>query len=389
MSLYGLLKINPEPGVEDIEEAFDGNLCRCTGYRPIIESARSFVKKTDADEKTKIPSTDLLINFNACKDYDPKSMNDPIFPIQLTKFSPQSVLFTNDDSSVIWFRPSNLDELLVAKDLWPTARLIGGNSEIGVEMNLRDSRKYNAFIYVGDLNQLGSVKLTEKFLEIGVNITLTDLIESLTHLKSSSETLKHQKSLLDAFLGQLRWFASRHIRNFATLGGNIATGSPISDLNPILVACDAHLTVCSRKRGQREVRVREEFLLAYRKVNLEPDEVILKVSIPLPTSRLDTLRAYKQAKRKSDDIALVNGCYRVKLSISGENENMEGEEKKKFKIESLDISLGGVSFRTVYLKRVNENSRGLVWGDAQALKQIEESILSEVEILYSAPGLYN
>lgn len=382
MSLFGLLKIKPDPGIEDIEEAFDGNLCRCTGYRPIIESARTFAKKNENNNNKieitpKNKYTDLLINFEKCKDYDPNS--DPVFPSQLTKYSPRtSVCFVNDSS--VWFRPSNLEELLVAKDLWPSARLIGGNSEIGVEMNLKDVRQYDSFIYVGDLHELEEVKLTESnCLEIGVNITLTDLIDALTNLKSSSQVQHHQKSLFDAFLSNLRWFASRHIRNFATLGGNIATGSPISDLNPILVATDARLTVTSRKRGEREIKFRE-FFLTYRKVDLNADEVILKVSIPLPSSHLESIKSYKQAKRKSDDIALVNGCYRVKLRKT----SIEHE----YKIDSLDIALGGVSFKTIYLKNLNEKSRDLIWADALALKKIEEIILSEVEILYSSPGAH-
>lgn len=281
MSLFGLLKINPEPDIEDIEEAFDGNLCRCTGYRPIIESARSFVVNKNKHDNTmwKNENTDLPIDFDTCKDYDPQ-ISDPVFPVELTlnsKYSPRSSLFFAFDSSV-WFRPANLDELLLAKELWPSARLIGGNSEIGVEMNLKDEQKHNVFIYVGDLkDELGNVNLTEKYLEIGVNITLTELIESLSNLKLG--VINHQKSLIDAFLSNLRWFASRHIRNFATLAGNIATGSPISDLNPILVATDTYLTVRSRNRGQRVVKMRDDFFIGYRKVNLEPDEVILKVDM--------------------------------------------------------------------------------------------------------------
>lgn len=103
-----------------------------------------------------------------------------------------------------------------------------------------------------------------------------------------------------------------------------------------------------------------------------------KVNIPLPSSQLDTIRAYKQSKRKSDDIALVNACFRVKL--------FKEDDDDKYKIVSLDVALGGVSFKTIYLHKLNALSRGLHWGDAQALKQIEANILDELDISYSSPG---
>ena len=373
MSLYGLLKINPDPSIGDIEEAFDGNLCRCTGYRSIIESARSFVKKSKCGENESSCSghehPKLSIEFDKFKDYDPK--NDPQFPSELTKYNSNlSVCVANESS--IWFRPGSLNELLKAKEIWPEAKLIGGNSEVGVEMNVRPLNQPNAFIYVGDLKELRDVIINENVLDIGVNITLTELIHSMNELKNDLKP--HHKSLFNAFLSNLRWFASRHIRNFATLAGNITTGSPISDLNPILVATDALLTVRSNKNGDRTIKMRE-FFLAYRKVNLNPDEVLIKVSIPLPSSEYERIYAYKQAKRKADDIALVTGCYRVKLN-------------NRFEIEQLDVSLGGVSPKTIYLNKLSEASRGMVWGNADTLKQIDELILDEVKIDYSAPGAH-
>lgn len=379
MSLYGLLKINPDPSMHDIEEAFDGNLCRCTGYRPILDSARSFVKKEErdkccSDSCSKTTASDILVNFDQLKEYDPE--NDPKFPADLTKFRPNSSVLLGDESSV-WLRPSNLGQLLEAKQMWPHARLIGGNSEVGVEMSMRPLHQPTAFVYVGDLIELRDVKITDdgNSLEIGVNITLTELIASLESLKKSSGFVKeHHKSLFTAFLSNLRWFASRHIRNFATLGGNITTGSPISDLNPILVANDATLTVASKERGERSIRMRE-FFLAYRKIDLAADEIVLKVNVPLPTSKYEVVGAYKQAKRKTDDIALVNGCYRVHLD-------------EKLAIKRLDVSLGGVSAKTIYLDRLAELSRALKWGEKNTLDKIQQALLDEVQIDYSAPGAH-
>lgn len=365
MSLYGLLKIKPDPSLHDIEEAFDGNLCRCTGYRPILDSARSFIKN---NEKSSFNSK---IDFDQFKDYDPN--DDLSFPTALTKLTPKSTVLLGDESS-IWIRPTNLDELLEIKEIWPNSRLIGGNTEVGVEMSMRPLNQPSEFVYVGDLSEMRDVKVTSRnTLEIGVNITLTELITALKNLKKTSPIV-HYRSLFNAFLSNLRWFASRHIRNFSTLAGNITTGSPISDLNPILVANDALLTVASKQRGERTIPMRE-FFLAYRKIDLATDEIVIKVSIPLPKSAREIVYAYKQAKRKTDDIALVNGCFRVKLT---EN-NL---------IDELDVSLGGVSSTTIYLGELSEKSKGMVWGDEKALKCIEGLILDEVRIEYSAPGAH-
>ena len=170
----------------------------------------------------------------------------------------------------------------------------------------------------------------------------------------------------------LRWFASTQIRNFATLAGNIVTGSPISDLNPILVATDAWLSVRSKTKGTRNVSMRS-FFLGYRKIDLQADELVLDVNVPLPASPLEVVRAYKQAKRKDDDIAIANACFRVKLA-------------KDFCIEELDVSFGGLAPTTIYLKSLNEKAKGWPWADEISLKLIEELILEAVDLPYSVPG---
>ena len=250
MSLYGLLKINPEPSMGDIEEAFDGNLCRCTGYRAILDSARTFVKHCSHEHP--------LVDFDQFAPYDAASDVRQPFPARLAGLDVHrtAALFASDEA--VWFKPGHLADLLKVKSMLPQARLVGGNSELGVEMNARPLHQPNIFIYVGDLSELRDVKMGEHGLHIGVNITLTELIETLNGLKKTCES--HHKTLLDSFLSQLQWFASRQVRNFATLAGNISTGSPISDLNPIFVATNSLLTVCSQTNGKRTIKMRDFFL---------------------------------------------------------------------------------------------------------------------------------
>ena len=149
MSLYGLLKIKQEPTVHDIEDAFDGNLCRCTGYRPILESARTFAKKECSQNKSNSHSCSSssssscssyeskLVDFSHFKAYDPNA--DVPFPSGLMQTeSQQSKLVVLTGANSFWIKPSSLDELLDVKHLFPSVKLVGGNSEIGVEMKFKN-----------------------------------------------------------------------------------------------------------------------------------------------------------------------------------------------------------------------------------------------------------
>jgi xanthine dehydrogenase/oxidase len=300
---------------------------------------------------------------------------DVPFPLELleSKQNNKLQIITDSTNSCCWIKPFNLNELLEIKNEFPSGKLVSGNSEIGVEMKFKGS-EFNCFIYVADLKELQQVSLNkeEQILEIGVNITLTSLIDELNKLMQTKTIELYQYSLLKAFLANLRWFASNQIRNFATLAGNITTASPISDLNPILIASNASLTIQSKQNGVRTVLMRD-FFLGYRKIDLKSSEIVVKVNIHLPKSNLEIYRAYKQAKRKDDDIAITNAGFRVVLN-------------KEFRINELDLSFGGVAPITIYLKKINEKTKNMIWGDETNLKQIQDMILEEVNLSYSVPG---
>ncbi len=379
MSFYSFLKINPTPSLVDIEESFDGNLCRCTGYRPIIDSARSFSCESNSCNSESAKSSSCssasssasFVDFTQFKAYDPN--DDLPFPSNLlSKSLEKPLIIKYEQDNAMWIEPTDLDELLEAKHLYQNAKLIGGSTEIGVEMKFK-SMDYRTFVNVSNIEELKTVKIvseSQRYLRIGVNITLTELIESLKNLKSKLESYEH--STVNSFLTNLKWFASTQIRNFATLAGNIVTGSPISDLNPILVATNAWLTIGSKTKGTRMVPMRN-FFLGYRKIDLKSDELVLDVNVPLPESRLEIVRAYKQAKRKDDDIAITNACFRVKLTDD-------------FKISDLDVSFGGLAPTTVYLKSLNEKTKQMLWGNESNLKIIEDLILENVNLPYGVPG---
>ena len=383
MSFYSLLKLNPSPSIHDIEESFDGNLCRCTGYRPILDSAKSFSKEAKESSNTNdcsLSSMQIskckskLVDFTEFKPYDP-NMDIP-FPQGLMKIETKSLMILNNDG-FIWLEPSNLNELIQAKSEFHDAKLVGGNSEVGIEMKFK-AANYTTFINISNVKELSKIALknlsNKNVIEIGCSITLTDLIAELKEINHTCESF--QKSLFEAFLINLQYFASRQIRNFATLGGNIVTGSPISDLNPILVANNAILTVLSNRTGLRTIPIRN-FYLGYRKIDLKQDEILVKLSIDLPSSKFEIVKAYKQAKRKEDDIAIVNGCFRVKL---------EETDVDRLKISNLDLSFGGLAPTTIYLESIDQNFRGKLWADDETLKLIQDEILKCVDLSYSVPG---
>jgi len=157
--------------------------------------------------------------------------------------------------------------------------------------------------------ELLSIEETPEGLRIGGAVPLTDLA---AHLRALVKRLPaHTVHNYTAMLENMQWFAGEQIRNVATLAGNIVTASPISDLNPIFVACGAVLHLASAAGGAREVPL-SEFFLGYRKTAIRPTEVVVAVYVP-HTRALEYTMAFKQARRKDDDIAVANACMRVLL----------------------------------------------------------------------------
>ncbi|KAJ9082725.1 hypothetical protein DSO57_1001796 [Entomophthora muscae] len=401
MSMYGLLQASKEPSIQDIEDSFEGNLCRCTGYRPILESFKTFAKDNqDATCQNKIlekpvdEHCNIVYSHNSiktdCSTKNPKvvaactipdlalkvpyhSEQDVSFPKalmgDLSQLTLEPLYFRSADCH--WFRPTQLQELLVIKSKYPEAKLVGGSSEIGIEMRLK-SMNFRHFVDVSRIPELCQVVWKKSAMIIGVNITLTDFIHSLETQLLVVEPF--QKPTLKAFLTNLRWFAGRQIRNFATVGGNIATGSPISDLNPIFIATQAVLTLVSRKGGTREVKM-SEFFKGYRQIDLKQDEVILTVKVPLAKPG-QFVRAYKQARRKDDDIAIVNAAFCVQLDIASQPPT----------ISSIEMAFGGMGPTTLRLAVTPQIACGLEWGLLSNLDRITCALLAELELPFSVVG---
>ena len=163
-----------------------------------------------------------------------------IFPPALKKYEWRALAFGNKKKR--WYRPVTLQQLLEIKSAYPSAKIIGGSTETQIEVKFK-AMQYTVSVFVGDIPELRQYKFEDDHLEIGGNVTLTDL-EDL-----SKEAVEHygerRGQPFAAILKQIKYFAGRQIRNVGTPAGNLATASPISDLNPVFVATNATLVAKS------------------------------------------------------------------------------------------------------------------------------------------------
>ena len=247
--------------------ALSGNLCRCTGYRPIRDAAYALG--------------------------DP-AQDDPLAR-RRERPAPGAPALTVTRGEVAFHRPATLAELLRSVADAEDATLVAGATDVGVETNILHKRP-PLQLAIDHLAELRTLTETPEHLEIGAALTLTEI----------ERELDGRIPLLAQLFPQ---FASRLIRNSATLGGNLGTGSPIGDSAPALLALDARLVLASVD-GEREVPL-SEYFTGYRQTVRTADEIIRAVRIPLPV--LPTAAFYKIAKRRFDDISSVAVAIAVQI----------------------------------------------------------------------------
>uniref|UniRef100_A0A2D4HXB2 Xanthine dehydrogenase/oxidase n=4 Tax=Micrurus TaxID=8634 RepID=A0A2D4HXB2_MICLE len=403
MSMYTLLRNYPQPKMEEIEDAFQGNLCRCTGYRPILEGYRTFAKEGGCcgklvngngccmagKEKNAVQGcndtqvnhlgccmnekednsgliTTVLFNTSEFQPLDPTQ--EPIFPPELlTQKKPVEQLCFKGER-VTWLQPSTLKELVSLKAQHPDAKLVVGNTEVGIEMRLKNML-YPVIIAPTWIPEMNSVQRTEEGIRFGASCSLScveeELREAVAHFPS------YQVEVFRAVLEQLRWFAGPQIRNVAAIGGNIMTASPISDLNPVLMASGSKLTLVSNE-GSRTIRMDEKFFTGYRKTILKPQEILLSVEIPF-SKEGEYFSAFKQASRREDDIAIVTCGMKVRFQ--------EGTNR----LEEIKLSYGGMAPITVMAVKTCQKLIGREWKE-DLLQEACCLLAEEMNLSPSAPG---
>ena len=388
MSLYALLRNKEEINEHDIEEAFDGNLCRCTGYKPILDAARTFTAVKGCGNSTANGGGGCCMEKEGggggcCKDgkqgddqpikrFTPpgfieyKPDTELIFPPALKKQDFKPLAFGNKRKT--WYRPVTIEQLLEIKSVYPAAKIIGGSSETQIEIKFK-ALQYPVSVYVGDIPELRQFAMKEDHLEIGGNITLTDL-ENLT-LEAVEHYGEARGQIFTAMNKQIKYFAGRQIRNVGTPAGNLVTASPISDLNPVFMASDA---VVVAKSADKETEIpMANFFTGYRRTALPADSVLASIRIPLTQEKNEFFRAYKQAKRKDDDIAIVTGALKVRLNDDGI-------------VEAANLVYGGMAAFTVAAKKTNEYLVGKKFAELETLEGAMNALGQDFDLQFSVPG---
>ena len=304
MSLFAMYKNFKKFDDEIIEETLSGNLCRCTGYRPIIDAAKSLNNKRDNDhfkkDQTKIISLLKKINNNEVE----------IFHKNKKYFSPKSL--------------NNLKKIIKKN---PHSYFLSGGTDLSLEVTkLRGEIK--SIISLNSVKELKFVKKNKNYIEVGAGVSLYDFQNII-------------KSYYLDFYNILKRYGSVQIRNVGTVSGNIATASPIGDTLPLLLSLDAVIKI--QTKDTLKIIPLDQFFISYRKTKLKKGDFVYSVKIPI--NKKNYFKAYKISKRFDDDISTV--CASFNLLI------------KKNKIVKAKIAYGGMSEipkRATSIEKILDNS---------------------------------
>ncbi|PZV26611.1 MAG: xanthine dehydrogenase small subunit [Snowella sp.] len=291
--------------VDDI--SIEGNLCRCTGYLPIREAAQR------------------VTNAKADDDFSQK----------LAIAAPELLAFSYQDDNYQFYRPTSLNEVLSLLQDHSDATFIAGGTDLGLELS-HHRREFPVLISLEAVHELKIFNITDEWLEIGAGVPLSQIEERSRGIFPSMDEMIH-------------WFAARQIRNRATLGGNIAVGSPIGDLPPVLLSLDAQLKIAGQN-GTRMIAL-ADFFHGYRQTDLQKGEVIVSVHIPrtLPSGTVTRLsQSYKIGKRGTDDISIVAAAFCIDLDSAK-------------KVVQARLAYGGVAAIPIRAKNVEEMLVGQPW----------------------------
>ena len=356
MSMYTLLRSRSEPPTEaQIEANLAGNLCRCTGYRPILEGFRSFSEPPPAAAEGADALTGVV---------------EPAFPPELQV--PPTALTLALPGSGTWHRPITMEALLQLKQDHPDAKIICGNTEVGIEVMIKRDLKFAHVIAATHVPELCAVEESEAGVTLGSSVTLSELEEVCK--RQIAKRPPHAAQAFHAVLRQLHWFAGRQIRNVSSIGGNVVTGSPISDLNPLWLACGSVFVCQSAARGSRTIAAKD-FWTGYRTNALAKDEILVSVTLPA-TQKYEYVHEFKQSHRRDDDIAIVTAGLRVSFA--------EGESGT-FVVKELSAAYGGMAATTKLAEALSSTAPGLPWQNS-SLQSLMAVLRDDMRLPPTVPG---
>ena len=273
MSLFALYEEGGEPDRGRIDDALAGNLCRCTGYGPIVKAARDMAH--------------LEPNQPACV--------TPGVAQRLARLDRDDSL-AHESAEGRFFAPRSVDELAELALAHPEATLLAGGTDVGLWVT-KALRRLDPVIYLGRVAELAELKRFDDRLEIGAAVTYHQAHQAIAEAYPD-------------FGEVIRRLGCRQVRNVGTIGGNIGNGSPIGDGPPPLIALGARL-VLRRGAERREIAL-EDYFIDYGKQDRQPGEFIETIVLPLhgPDSQL---RCYKVSKRFDQDISAVLGAFHLRI----------------------------------------------------------------------------
>jgi xanthine dehydrogenase small subunit len=315
MSMFALYK---QPGEIDQAEVLDGltgNLCRCTGYRPIIAASHKACQQRQPDQ------------FSA---------REPETAATLAAIQATGADLDLQTPAQRYLRPASLAQALALRAVHPEALMVCGGTDVGLKVT-KQKQVLPLLLDLSGVPELSHIHIggPEEDVVIGATAPLQDVFTQV-------------KDIFPALHAMLAVFGSRQIRWRGTLGGNLANASPIGDTPPVLMALDADVELQS-VHGSRRMKV-TDFITGYRQTALRPDEVIARVYIPR-TPAGTTVRAYKVSKRKDLDISTVSGGFRLRLAPDGT-------------VAEIALIYGGMAAMTSHAKAAEDFLLGKAWSRA-------------------------
>ena len=288
MSLFAMYKNYSFYTDDTIKDSISGNLCRCTGYRPIIDAAQSL---------------------NKISKFDFFKKNRKLFVSLLKKIKHENIVIF--DKNKKYFAPKNIGELKKILRQYPNSKLLNGGTDISLDVT-KERKELDSLIYINSIDELNYIKKKNNYIEVGATTPLIDFELFV-------------KKYFPDFAQILKRYGSTQIRNVCTISGNIATASPIGDTLPLLLSLDSQIVV--KDKAKTKILPLNGFFINYRKTKLKRGQFIHSIRIPL---RLKSIfKAYKISKRIDDDISSVCASFNVEL--------------KDKKIKNIKIAYGGMA----------------------------------------------